>query len=166
MPRRARRELPDGRFHVTTRGVCNALLFVDDEDRRIFLWLLGEVAARHDVRCLAYCLMGTHYHLVLECRTAALSPAMRRLNGRYARRYNDRHHRYGHVFGERYSSFVIRDQDHYDEVLRYVAGNPVEAKLCVEAEDWPWTWIADGGVYDHRAPSVSIRPALLGADVG
>ena len=141
MPRRARRELPDGLFHVTARGLCEGLLFIDDDDRRTFLWLLGEVASRYKLRCHAYCLMSTHYHLLLECRTAVLSPTMRRLNGRYARRYNDRHERFGHVFGERYTSFVIRDEDHYEEVMRYIAENPVKAGVCAAVEDWPWTWI-------------------------
>ena len=152
MPRRARSELPDGRFHVTTRGVCGIPLFVDDEDRRVFLWLLGEVSQRYSVRCLAFCLMGTHYHLILECRVAALSPTMRRLNGRYARRYNDRHERFGHVFSDRYSSFVIGDEEHYQEAIRYIAANPVEAKLCAEAKDWPWTWIDGWAPTAHRSP--------------
>jgi REP element-mobilizing transposase RayT len=105
--------------------------------------------------------MSTHYHLILECRTAALSPAMRRLNGRYARHYNDRHDRFGHVFGERYASFVIQDEDHYTVACRYIAANPVEASLCTAVEDWPWTWIADLDAGDQKS-NRAVDPTVKG----
>jgi len=35
---------------------------VDDQDRYVFLWLLGELTKRFAIRCLGYCMLGTHYH--------------------------------------------------------------------------------------------------------
>ena len=62
--RQARSELPDGLYHVTAQAICGAQLFVDDDDRRSFLWLLEFVVARFELACRAYCLMGTHEHLL------------------------------------------------------------------------------------------------------
>jgi len=66
MPRLRRSQLPDGIVHVTTRGVFERAIFLDDLDRLMFLALLVLVARRHGWKLHAYCLMGTHYHLVVE----------------------------------------------------------------------------------------------------
>ena len=61
-----------------------APIFVtDDEDRRLFLEFLGEEAAQQGWRCYAYCLMGNHYHLLIETPEPNLVGGMRRLNGVY-----------------------------------------------------------------------------------
>jgi REP-associated tyrosine transposase len=138
-------------------------VFADDEDRRRFLYLLGEVSARFPLRCHAYCLMGTHYHLILECRTATLAPAMRRLNGRYAQRFNLRHDRTGHVWGGRYSSYVIETETHLSKALEYIAANPVEAGLCNAVEDWPWTWIAAADEHGSRGRVPVPALAVMGS---
>jgi putative transposase len=131
-------------------------VFTDDDDRRRFLYLLGEITVRFDVRCLAYCLMTTHYHLILACSRAELSPAMRRLNGRYAQRYNHRHQRVGHVWGGRYSSYVIDSDEHLAAARAYIAANPVAAGLCSAVEDWPWTWFAAPSSREGTAGAVPV----------
>jgi putative transposase len=141
--RQPRRDLPDGVYHVTAQAVSGGWLFVDDVDRRAFVWLLGAATARCGLGCLGYCLMGTHYHLLLQGRREDMSIAMRALNGRYARRFNERHARRGHVFADRYSAYVVRDERHLEDARRYIAANPVLAGLCESVDDWPWTWFAD-----------------------
>jgi len=81
VPRRARADLPSGVYHVTNRGIDDAPIYVDDIDRKTFLTLLGGVVARHDWTCHAFCLMTTHYHLIVETDQPNLSRGMRRLNG-------------------------------------------------------------------------------------
>jgi REP element-mobilizing transposase RayT len=158
--RQLRSELPDGVYHVTARSVAGGELFVDDEDRRAFLWLLGFVVVNGQLECRAYCLMGTHYHLLLEGRRDRLSEGMKCLNGRYARRFNERHDRHGHVFADRYSAYVIKDEAHLEETCRYIAANPVRAGLCESVGDWPWTWIR--GTTGQPPPSVPpVRAPLL-----
>lgn len=66
MARGRRSDLPDGTYHVVTRGVDSAPVFRDDFDRVAFLELLGNAVSRHAWFCHAYCLMTTHYHLVVE----------------------------------------------------------------------------------------------------
>ena len=64
---------------------------------------------------------------------------MRDLNGAYARRFNERHGRYGSVFAERYADKVIRSEEHFLKALRYVALNPVWARLVRRPEHWRWS---------------------------
>jgi len=144
VPRRPRRILPDGYFHVTARAVSGSALFVDDIDRREFLWLVGRFTAKFELRCFAYCLMSTHYHLLLAGTRADLSAAMAPINSRYAQRFNARHERFGHLFAGRYSAYVIRDEEHLRQAFEYIAFNPVKAGLCERPDEWRWTWLAEG----------------------
>jgi REP element-mobilizing transposase RayT len=146
MARLLRSLLPDGAFHVTSRAVPELMLFVDPHDRRRFLALLRAVAARHGWRVHAYCLMGTHYHLVVECSRAQLSAGMKQLNGVYAQRYNAHHGRWGHVFGDRFASRVIEGDGYLAAAAAYVLDNPLRAGLVTRSRDWPWSWTC----YDER----------------
>lgn len=126
-------------FQITTRSVFRRLIFRDDDDRRDFLRLLALVVGRHRWECHAFCLMGTHYHLVVETTTDRMSSGMQYLNGVYAQRFNRRHRRHGHAFGGRFASWVIRDDEHYGRTIEYVLINPVRAGLVEDWTDWKWS---------------------------
>ena len=81
MARPLRIEFPGGLYHVTARGNGRQPIFEDDADRERFLTVLESTIARYHVLCHAYCLMGNHYHALLETPEANLSRAMRQLNG-------------------------------------------------------------------------------------
>jgi len=110
MARPLRIEFPGGLYHVAARGNGRLAIFVDDSDRERFLAVLASVAARYHVLCHAYCLMGNHYHLLLETPEANLSPAMRQLNGVYSQGFNRCHRRSGHVFEGRFHAQVVDKQ--------------------------------------------------------
>jgi REP element-mobilizing transposase RayT len=139
VPRILRSHLDDGFFHVTARGNRGSMVFVDDLDRIDFLQLLRTTRKRFEWRCLAHCLLGTHYHLIIEASQENLSSGMQRLNGVYARRFNRRHGYRGHVFEDRFASFVIEDEPHLQAAVAYVHQNPVRAGLCNRAEEWRWS---------------------------
>jgi REP-associated tyrosine transposase len=138
MARTPRCELPDGYFHVTSRGNRGVHIFLEDVDRFDFLHLLGSVVETFKWRVHAHCLMGTHYHLIVEASRERLSDGMRKLNGAYARRFNRRHGFKGHLFEERFSSWFVRDEQHFAAAVHYVLDNPVRAGLCQHAGDWQW----------------------------
>jgi putative transposase len=139
MPRRARSTLPDGVFHVTGRGVAGSPIFLDDVDRRRFSALLAETIPRCRWLCYAYCLLGTHYHVVVDTLCVRLSDGMHRLNGQYAAWFNRRHQRRGHLFENRYSAWIVLDEEHFEATLAYVLDNPRRAGLCHDQGDWPWS---------------------------
>jgi putative transposase len=132
-------ELGDGIYHVISRGNRREPIFVDDGDRRFFLALLERIGLEHRWTVHSYCLLYTHYHIVLETTRSSLSAGMRRLNGTYAQGFNARHRFVGHLFQGRFYSGLIQVDEHLLEVVRYVALNPVRAGLCREASDWPWS---------------------------
>jgi putative transposase len=140
MARVRRSSLPDGFFHVVARAVFGARIYLDDADRCRFLGLLKVCERAHGWRSHAYCLMSTHYHLVLEARRKELSDGMQQLNGRHALGFNRRHRRYGALFAERYSVRLIESEEYLFEACAYVVLNPVKAGLCDSAEEWPWSY--------------------------
>ena len=125
--------------HAYSRGVRRQEIFVDDDDRCAYLRALGKVVRWYRWRCLAYCLMGNHVHLLIETPQPNLGDGMRRLNGVYAHGFNRRHGHCGHVFERRYGSRRVAGDAQFVTTLRYIALNPVEAGLCEDARDWRWS---------------------------
>jgi REP-associated tyrosine transposase len=126
-------------FHLIARGNAREVVFVDDQDRRVFLELLGRVVERFGWIVFAYCLMGNHYHLVVETPRGELSRGMAQLNGQYARYFNRRSGRCGHVFQARFRSILVEQDSYLLSVCRYVVLNPVRARLCREPAGWMWS---------------------------
>src|SRR5215210_1358634 len=129
----------DARYHVIARSTSDGVLFGDDLDRELFLRGLERAVERYDWLCHAYCLLSTHYHLLLETPRANLPVGMQRLNGGHASRFNERHRRTGHLFGSRYRSILVEDSRYLLAVSRYVALNPVQARVCAEPQEWRWS---------------------------
>jgi REP element-mobilizing transposase RayT len=136
--------LPDGVFHVTARGAKRAAVFRSDADYAEFRASLLRVAERFGWVLHAFCLMPNHYHLIVEAAQQELSRGMHRLNGGYARGFNERYETSGHVFERRFWSWAIESDEHFERPLRYVGNNPVEAGLCTRVAEWPWR----AGPYD------------------
>jgi putative transposase len=108
-------------------------------DAETFLGFLIDAASRTTWRCLAYCLMPNHYHLLVETPQPNLSAGMHRLNARYARAFNLRYGHQGHLFQRRFDAVLVDSERHLLEALRYIALNPVRARLCREPEEWRWS---------------------------
>jgi putative transposase len=134
------RTLGDGLFHVWTVGVDGTPAFADDFDRIFFLRLFAECVHGYEWEIYAWCLMTTHYHLVIGAKQPLLPAGMQRLNSVHAQRVNRRRERKGHVFRGRFSSRVVDGEKHAHAVCRYVVLYPVHAGLCESPEDWHWSW--------------------------
>ena len=117
MSRPLRIEFPGAVYHVTSRGDRREPIYVDDGDREAHLAVIARAMDRFDARVLAYCLMGNHYHLVVQTRQANLSQLMRQINGVYTQVFNRRHGQGGHLFQGRYKE-VLLDPDEPGVVLR------------------------------------------------
>jgi REP element-mobilizing transposase RayT len=113
-------------------------MFIDDYDRTLFCIFLSRTIKKQKWTCRAFCLMTTHYHLLVDVEDDALQPGMHGLNGPYAQRFNARHRRSGHLRGDRYYATRVQSDGHMLQLLRYLARNPVEAGLCEQPSDWPW----------------------------
>jgi putative transposase len=140
MPRLPRSALPDGFFHVWSRGVASTVALPDGDDRTELFRLLGLTVRHHGWELYAACALSTHYHLVVYARVQALSEGMHQLNWRYALYFNERYESFGHVFAERFKTRALPDEARVYDTCAYVLLNPVKARLCDRVEQWPWSY--------------------------
>ena len=115
-------------------------MFRERNDYVGFLTRFALVAERFDWALYTFCLMPTHYHVVVRADRDAMSRGVQRLSGPHAHSFNERYQRTGHLFGDRFTSQLIESDSHLRNVCRYVVLNPVRARLVEHAEDWPWSW--------------------------
>jgi len=139
MSRPIRIEFPDALYHVTARGDRREDIFEDDQDRLMFLSTLGQVIEQFNWICHAYCLMGNHYHLLIQTPGGNLSRGMRQLNGVYTQASNRRYRRVGHLFQGRFKAILVDSDAYLLELTRYVVLNPVRAGMVKDPADWPWS---------------------------
>ncbi|MGD0958784.1 MAG: transposase [Methylomonas sp.] len=139
MSRPLRIEFAGGLYHVTSRGDGREAIYLTDQDRLLFLELLGNVVETYNWAVHAYCLMDNHYHLLIETPDGNLSQGMRQLNGVYTQRFNRGHQRVGHVFQGRYKAIIVQKESYLLEVARYIVLNPVRAQMVNNPADWPWS---------------------------
>lgn len=139
MVRPLRIEYPNALYHVMSRGNAYQDIFLNDQDRQAFLKNLAHCIEQHNLLCHAYCLMGNHYHLLLETPDANLSKAMRDINGNYTQMFNKRHDRSGHVLQGRYKAYLIEKEIYLLEVVRYIVNNPVVARMVQDPKHWKWS---------------------------
>ena len=139
MARPLRIEYPGALYHVTSRGDRQEAIFDDDQDRTGFLNIVGEVVLQFRWCCHAYCLMGNHYHLMIETRQGNLTKGMRQLNGVFTQWSNRRHRRSGHLFQGRYKAILVDRDAYFLELSRYVMLNPVRAGMVKHPRLWAWS---------------------------
>ena len=107
MLRQLRLEYVDGIYHVMNRGDRREDIFNDDEDRERFLSTLAQACRKTEWQVHAWCLMGNHFHLVVETPQPNLVAGMKWLLGVYTKRFNIRHKLCGHLFAGRYKALHV-----------------------------------------------------------
>ena len=138
MTRPLRPDLPGATHHVAALAVEKEVAFREPADRRRLIAQLGAIVDLYRWNCRSFCLMGTHFHLILNTPEATLSRGMQHLCGAYAQWFNWKYGRRGHLFGRRFGSVQILSESHLLNAHRYVALNPVRAGLCERPESWRW----------------------------
>jgi REP element-mobilizing transposase RayT len=126
------------------------VIFRDNADRQVLLVLLKGVVVAYGWDLYAYCLMRNHFHVVVITTTANFSDGMQRLLSAYARYFNHRHARGGHLFKRPFKSEPIKNERQLAIAVAYVGDNPVRAGICMDAGDYRWSSHGDGDD-PHRA---------------
>jgi putative transposase len=139
MTRRRRQDFAGAFHHVTSRGVHKRDIYFSVLDRLHWLNLLEATCRKYSLRCVAYCQMGNHFHVVLQSREGQLAKAMGMLNSSYAQYINQITGAVGHAFQGRYHAELIDRDAYLLEVIRYVLLNPVRARLVDDPGHWPWS---------------------------
>ena len=129
MPRQARIDAPGALHHIIIRGIERRVIFKDAQDHQNFLERLGHILTEAATPCYAWALMSNHAHLLLKTGTAPIATVMRRLLTGYAQQFNRRHRRQGHLFQNRYKSFLCEQDPYLRELVRYIHLNPLRAGI-------------------------------------
>jgi len=136
--RKRRQYSKTGFYHIVIRGVNKQNIFYDEEDHKLFLSILKKYSSKLGVLVHAYCLMDNHVHLEIEDRNQQVSLFMQSVCSLYARLFNRKYDRIGHLFQERYASEIIEDKSYFLTVFRYIMQNPEKSHIC-EMESYRWS---------------------------
>lgn len=129
MSRTLRIEYPGAVYHVQSEGNRGDAIYLDDEDREIFLRTFQEASRRSGWTVYAYALMANHYHILFQTARANLVDGMKWLQTAYTQRFNARHRMRGHLFAGRYHAMVVEaDNAHYfSTIIDYIHLNPARS---------------------------------------
>lgn len=139
MARKARNDLKGTTHHVYNRGIAKRTIFEHPEDFDYFLDLLSDSVARNEIKVHAYCLMHTHYHLLLEVREEAMAVVMHRIQAAYSRYFNRTRQRDGPLVRQRYCSKLVANDHYFNTALAYIEANPLLAGLCSRRWEYPYS---------------------------
>lgn len=139
-------------YHVLNRGIDERKLFLDSQDYVRFIHNLFEFndvapaleSTRRNtsgtnvgpprshirkrlVEIHGWCLMKDHYHLLIsELIEGGLVKFMMKVNVGYAKYYNERYGRHGHLFQGKTKKIHIEHEAHFLYILHYLHLNPLD----------------------------------------
>jgi putative transposase len=131
-------------YHVTSRTNDKIELFGKRLGRRIMLLTLEKAKEKYNFRLHNFCIMPTHFHLLIEPAVGTnLSKIIQWIKTRSAKGWNCSNNSTDHIWGERFFSRIIKNQNEYETVMDYIDQNPVKAGYVTKSADW----IASGAYY-------------------
>lgn len=142
MARCNRRAPGDMVFHVLNRGVGRMKLFQNEADYAAFEKVIAETLQVRPMRICCYCLMPTHWHLLVwPERDDDLAAFMQRLTITHVARWQRQRRRvgYGHIYQGRFKSFPVSKDKYFYNVARYIERNALRARLVKHTVDWRWS---------------------------
>jgi REP element-mobilizing transposase RayT len=161
MARPLRITYPGAFYHITSRGNEKKQIFKSLADKEKFLFYLESATRRYDAIIHVYCLMGNHYHLLLETPSGNLSQIMRHINGAYTTYFNIKRQRAGHLLQGRFKAILVDMDEYCKELSRYIHLNPMRAKMVDKLQDYRWSSYPD--YIGNRNPSTWLeRDFILG----
>ena len=125
--------------HITQRAAGREPLFVEDQDYLFLLGWLKDWVQQAEVVLYAFCFMPNHVHLLISPQQDNLYGAMRDLFSRYARYFNRKYERKGHLFGSPYRQSVCLDEKYLLAASVYIHLNPVRAGLATSPDAYRWS---------------------------
>ena len=159
MARPLRITYPGAFYHITSRGNERKEIFKSLADKEKFLFYLESATRRYDAIVHVYCLMGNHYHLLLETPTGNLSQIMRHINGAYTTYFNTKRQRAGHLLQGRFKAILVDMDEYSKELSRYIHLNPIRAKMVGNLQDYRWSSYLD--YIGNRKPPVWLEKDFI-----
>lgn len=139
MARKKRHILAGFCYHVMLRGIGGQDIYRDKEDYTRFCLLLQYASEKHGLNVLAFCLMGNHFHLIIQPQGTDLAAGMHALAFRYAQYFNKKYNRRGYLYQGRYKAILVQTGTYLRRLVRYVHLNPVRAGIVNGPEGYIWS---------------------------
>ncbi|MEW6558252.1 MAG: transposase [Elusimicrobiota bacterium] len=139
MPRKPRIEYSGAFYHVISRGNNRKVIFHKRDDYKEFLKCLEITRQRYPYILYAYKLMPNHFHLLIETKGDKLSVIMQSMLTRYARYFNIKYKKVGHLFQGRYKAILCQKENYLLELIRYIHLNCIRAGLVKSPSQWLWS---------------------------
>jgi len=139
MARPLRVQVEGAAYHVLSRGNQGDDIFSEEEDRDQFMHILQRGVERYGIELYAYCVMGSHYHLLLSAPPGILTRFMHYAGSSYGSYQRRCRGKIGHVFAGRYRSLCVEKDRYLHELSRYIHLNPVRAGLSATPEVYRWS---------------------------
>jgi len=127
-----------GFYHIVNRGVNNSDIFIEKEDYYKFLELLLKVKYDYNITIHSFIILPNHYHVLIQTHKNNLSEAMRLLNSAYAAWYNFKSGRVGHLWKGRFDSYMLFDEKHFWNVVKYIERNALALNLVDDVTNWEY----------------------------
>lgn len=139
MPRTRREKCSNSIYHICIRGNNRQEIFLDDQDRTEYLNRIKRYTQKYRVWILGYCLMSNHVHLLIYDNNQDISKFMQGVSLSYAIYFNRKYNRIGHLFQERFNSIIVKNENYFLYVSRYIHLNPVKAGIVSRARLYKWS---------------------------
>ncbi len=139
MPRQPRLKGENLTYHIVQRGNGRKNIFVDDEDKRRYLYTLKKKTEKDHFQVYAYCLMDNHVHILAKVSDSDISEIMKKVNVSYVMYFNKKHKKYGHLFQNRFLSEIVNTNRYLLQASKYIHRNPVKACMVDNPEDYIWS---------------------------
>ena len=139
MGRAWRIEYEGALYHLMSRGNDGQDIYLNDDDRNLFLETISEMSERFEVDIFAYVLMSNHYHFLIRTNRANLKKAMQWFGTTYTRRFNNRNFKKGHLFQGRYKSILVQNDAYLMQLSCYIHRNPLRAGVVKRLIDYKWS---------------------------
>ncbi len=131
-----------GFYHIVNRGVNKSEVFLEKEDYYKFLELILKIKRDYNITFHSFTVLPTHYHILIETHKDNLSEAMRLLNSAYAAWYNFKSGRVGHLWKGRFDSYMLFDEEHFWNVVKYIERNALALNLVDDVTKWDYQSLA------------------------
>ncbi len=166
MSRKPRTHVPGGFYHVILRGNSRRDIFNDVVDRMQWQSFLQDGIDFYGTRIHAYCWMTNHVHMAVQVGRQPLGRFVGTVATRYAKAFNKKYGRSGHLFERRHRAILVRQDNHLLELVRYIHRNPLRANMVRELGDYAWSsHVAYAGALNPEFLTTSVVFDMFGSDI-
>ena len=127
-------------YHLYNRGAHQSSLFREPANYLFTISKIKQYAGSHRISAIAYCLMPTHYHVLVRQdgdHPAGTLPQL--VFNSYTKAYNKAYSHSGTLFEGRFRAKPIQSSSHLLHLCRYIHGNPVKDGLVADPAEWPYS---------------------------